>query len=186
MTLITCTLGATAVLLAASPGVTAQELPQGSQEAPYRHSLEISPIATVAKIYAVQYGYSFSPNNELVAGLAYGNVHYSYGVSNAPTLIVGYRRYVWDKFNVEYQLWPAYNMFYSNVDQQYYNSMELWNEIRAGYRFDYSLMGVPSYINLQGICGFGLLPGYKPEAFLQNMRNEPFFFYPNVMMGTRF
>lgn len=173
-------------LLVLSPGLHAQELPTGSLEDPYKHTIEISPIATIAKIYAVQYAYNFSPNNELIAGLAYGNIQYPFGAANSPTVILGYRRYVWDKMSIEYQLWPAYNMFYSNVDQKFYNGAELWNEFRAGYRFDYSILGVPSFVGLQGVCGFGLWPGNKPEAFLQQMAKEPLFIYPNIMLGTRF
>lgn len=177
---------ATAMLLALSPGLQAQELPAKGLENPYRHAIEFSPIATAVKIYALQYAYNFSPNNDLIAGLAYGNVHYPYGVSNAPTVIVGYRRYVWDKLYAEYQLWPAYNSFYSTIDQKYYSGMELWSELRAGYRFDYALLGIPSFVSLQGICGFGLWPGNKPAAFLQNMEKEPLFIYPNIMVGTHF
>lgn len=177
---------ATAMLLAISPGVQAQELPATSLEDPYKHSIEFSPIATIAKIYALQYAYSVSRENELIAGLAYGNIQYPFGSAHAPTVIVGYRRYVWDKFNVEYQLWPAYNMFYSNVDQKYYDGLELWNEFRAGYRFDVPVQGIPSFINVQAICGFGLWPGNKPAAFLDKMEKEPFFIYPNITLGSRF
>lgn len=184
--LVMRTVLATAMLLALAPGLQAQELPAESLEDPFRHSIEFSPISTIAKIYALQYAYSVSRNDDLIAGLAYGNVHYPYGTSNAPTVIVGYRRYVWANLHVEYQLWPAYNMFYSTTEQKQYNGLELWNELRAGYRFDYSLFGVPSFVSLQGICGFGLWPGNKPEAFLQNTKSEPLFIYPNIMLGTRF
>lgn len=164
----------------------ASEPAPSAPEDPYRHALELSPMSFLFRIYAVQYAYHFSPQNELITGVAYQNIQHPFGYTSSPTVILGYRRYLWGNFSVEYQLWPAYDWYYSNVDQQYFNGWELWNEARAGYRFDFNVLGIPSFVSLQWLFGFGLWPGNKPTVFLEAEKKERFFTYPLLMFGTRF
>jgi len=152
----------------------------------YRHTLEISPLSPVFKIYAIQYGYLLSQKNELMLGFAYANIEYDEGRSHAPTLILGYRRFLWKGFHLEYQIWPAYNDYYETTEQKYYNGFELWNEFRSGYQFCFKIHNIPITINPQILCGFGLYPGNKPQSFIKTMEEEPVFIYPNVFMGIKF
>jgi hypothetical protein len=76
-----------------------------------RHHVETYPIMAFVRVYSAQYAYRLSGRNELIVGLAYVNVdiHDRDGVAvgqlNAPTLPVGFRRYLWRNAHVEYQLY---------------------------------------------------------------------------------
>jgi hypothetical protein len=42
----------------------------------------------------------------------------------------------------------------------------LYNEFRAGYRFDFNLGRIPLFSSVQYVYGFGLYPGNKPRRFI--------------------
>lgn len=105
------------ILVSTFQNLKSQELDGADNKKIYRHSIEISPISPIFDIYAVQYLYEIAPKNNLILGLAYTNVKYDFGRNHAPTLILGYRRYLWRSFHLEYQLWPAYN-FFTNLMRQ--------------------------------------------------------------------
>ena len=107
-------------------------------------AIEFSPLSPLVRIYAVQYARRFAEKNELLLGGAYVNIRYDEGQSHAPTFIMGYRRYLWKKAHIEYQLWPSYNWYYENQEKRYYEGAELWNEFRPGYTFDFRLGTRPS------------------------------------------
>lgn len=151
-----------------------------------RHTIEISPLSPMFKIYAVQYGYLLSQKNELMIGFAYANIEYEEGRSHAPTLILGYRRFLWKGLHIEYQIWPAYNDYFETSEQKYYSGFELWNEFRTGYQFNFKILKVPLTINPQLLFGFGIYPGNKPDSFIEIMKKEPLFIYPNVFIGVKF
>lgn len=152
----------------------------------YRHSLEVSPISPVFRIYAIQYGYMVTPKDELLVVPAYSNINYEFGFLRAPTLALGYRRYLWKNLHLEYQLWPSYSYFYDYDEKKWYEGFDLWNEFRAGYSFDFELGGVPLYVVPQVLFGFGLYPGNKPESFLEAARKEGIFIAPVAFLGFRF
>jgi len=152
----------------------------------YRHSIEISPLSPLFKIYAVQYNYLLSEHNEIMLGFAYANIKYDKGRSHAPTLILGYRRFLWNGFHLEYQLWPAYNDYFETTEKKYYSGFELWNEFRTGYQFNFRLGNIPFTATPQLLCGFGLWPGNKPDSFIEIMEKEPVFVYPNLFVGIKF
>lgn len=157
-----------------------------AQPTEYKHSIDISPMSPFFKIWAIQYSYNYSGKNELMLGLAYANIEYDFGRSHAPTLIAGYRRFFWKGLHLEYQLWPAYNFYFENNEQKYYNGFELWNEFRVGYVINFKLGKVPMYINPQVLIGFGLFPGNKPDSFIKQVEEEFLFIYPNVFLGIKF
>lgn len=151
-----------------------------------RHSIDISPLSPFIRIYAVQYSYEFSPANELILGPAYMNIRYAFGETNAPALILGYRRYLWRNLHVEYQVWPIVDWFWEANEKKTYFSYDLWNEARVGYRFDFELAGLDAFVNLQWALGFGLYAGNKPESFLALRRESPIFTAPLIFCGLRF
>lgn len=151
-----------------------------------KHSIDISPISPFVKIYAIQYSYLFLKKNQIMLGFAYVNVKYVEGRSHAPTLIVGYRRFIWKDLHLEYQLWPAYNNYYEINEKKYYSGFELWNEFRVGYQIDFKIGNMPFFVNPQILGGFGLFPGNKPDSFIKNMKAEPVFIYPNIFVGLSF
>lgn len=163
-----------------------------SQNKIYKHSIEAFPIVALFKIYSVQYAYAFSPNYNLIIGLAYVNVVIEDRGGNeigqlfAPTVPIGIRRFLWKKLHVEYQLWPAYNMYYEKNEKKYYKGFDLYNEFRAGYKFDVRVGRLPFFLNLQYVLGFGLYPGNKPNSFIERSKEVPIFHAPSIAIGLRF
>ncbi len=166
--------------------VHGQNLVKAQQKAELKQTVEISPLSPFLKIYAIQYNYLVTEKSELMLGFAYANIEYDEGRSHAPTLILGYRRFVWKGYHLEYQLWPAYNNYYETTEQKYYAGFELWNEFRTGYQFGVKIGGIPLTITPQLLCGFGIIPGKKPDSFMETVKEEPVFIYPNVFMGVKF
>ena len=155
--------------------------------AEYRHSIDFSPMSPLFRIYALQYNYHLSAKDELIFGAAYTNIRWDIGSTNAASLILGYRRFIWGNLHLEYQLWPDYDWYYDKTQDKYYPGFDLWNEFRLGYRFDFTLFDQPWYINIQWPFGFGLYAQNKPESFKQQEEEEPFFYFPPMFfVGFKF
>jgi hypothetical protein len=153
----------------------------------YKHSLDFCPLSPLFKIYALQYSYEFSKNNELILAPAYLNIHYDFGNTNASALILGYRRYLHKTIHLEYQVWPTFDNFYEKNDDKHYKSFDVWNEFRLGWRWDFTVGTVPVYINLQWPFGFGLYASNKPQSFLDQQKKEPYFYFPPMFFtGIQF
>lgn len=170
------------ILCTISPTVTLSQ----DNQIRYRHTLETSPMSPVFRIYGVQYAYQTTLKDELLLGLVYANIKYDKGQSHAPTLILGYRRYLWRELHAEYQIWPAYNNYYERIEKKHYGGFELWNELRIGYRIHFTLWDIPFVLTPQILGGFGLYQGNKPESFKKQVKDEPLFIYPNLFVGVRF
>jgi hypothetical protein len=151
-----------------------------------RHGLEVSPISPFIHIYAVQYSYALTPRHELLTGPVYMNIRFDFGATHAGAIILGYRFYAWKNLHVEYQLWPVYDWFWEANEKRYYKSFDVWNEARAGYRFDIDLGAFDVFINPQFAFGFGLFAGNKPESFKEAERANRWFYAPLVFVGARF
>lgn len=168
-----------------------------------QHAIELSPISPMFDIYAVQYAYTVDDVNEAMIGISYAampqkpaekrqpgwmdiiispaTITKDVGRNHSWTLYLGYKRYVYDRFHLEYQLWPGYNSFYSTTEQKYYNGFDLWNEFRFGYTCDFG--DSPLYLNLQYLVGFGLVKGNKPADFGEG--GNPVFRAPVFFIGYR-
>lgn len=172
--------------------VQGQQSENSSQEKIYKHSIEAFPIVALFKIYSVQYTYAFSPNYDFIVGVAYVNIVVEDKDGNkigqlfAPTMPIGMRRFFWKNLHIEYQLWPAYNMYYETKEEKYYCGFDLYNEFRAGYKFDVRVGGLPFFLNLQYALGFGLYPGNKPDSFIERSKEIPIFHAPSIAIGLRF
>jgi hypothetical protein len=161
--------------------------PAGAREGPDapQNALEFSPLSPVIDIYALQYARALGGRDELLLGASYANIEYDHGRSHAPGLIVGYRRYVWRRAHLEYQLWPSYNRYHEYVERRYYDGFELWNEFRPGWTFDFRAGRVPAFVNLQCLIGFALVGGNKPQSFKDQVEDEPVFVSPMFFLGWR-
>jgi hypothetical protein len=155
-----------------------------------KSSIEFSPMSPFINIYAIYYNYMFSNSDELVTGPVYMSIPYEdIGRTNAIGLIIGYRRYIIENFSVEYQLMPMYDHFYEENEDQYYNSFDLWNEFRIGYRFDFNISSLPCYVSIQWPFGFALYSSNKPQSFLDyEEQGDNKFFYKAILLfvGFRF
>jgi hypothetical protein len=141
-------------------------------------------------IYAVYYNYLFSKSDEGLIGPVYLSIPYEdIGRSHAVGIIIGYRRYFFENFSVEYQLMPSYDHFYEENEDKYYNSFDLWNEFRIGYKFDFSISALPCYVSIQWPFGFALYSGNKPQSFKDYAdEGDNRFFYKAILIfvGFRF
>lgn len=152
-----------------------------------KHSIQVNALEVLARVYSVVYLYEFSPKNKIMLGAAYENINYDFGQAHALALIVGYRRYIWKGFNVEYALWPAYNSFYEKNENKYYNGLELWSEFRAGYDFKINFKKIAFAITPQLLLGKGLIAGNKPQSFIDYGKNEePYFLAGNIAFSVLF
>ena len=157
----------------------------------YRHSIDLCPISPFIGIYAIHFCYKVSPKNELIVAPSYMNINYeNIGHTNAPGIIVGYRRYLWRNLHIEYQLMPMWDKFYEeNEDKTYPVGFDLWNEFRLGYAFDFKIRKVPFFLNVQWPFGFALYSDTngKPESFKKFAEANPFYYYPPLFfLGIRF
>ncbi len=161
----------------------------------HRHAIETSPLSPVlqladAGIWAVKYEYALAEKDELKAGLAYMNIHFDIGHTNSPAVILGYRRFFWKKLYAEYELWPSYDAFYEKNEARVYKSFDIWNEIRIGYQFNFSIKNQPLFVNLAWPFGFGLYSSNKPQSFYdmqaQGFSNKYFYQFPLIFIGAKF
>jgi long-subunit fatty acid transport protein len=153
-------------------------------------SVETSLTFPVAQIYMLKASYRLNERVELGIGPAFQNWKNTdtspLGQSHAWTLLLSYRYYIWRKFNIEIELWPAWNRFESTYDGNTYRGLELWAEYKAGWRFD---LGNRLYLNLQ--------PGIGHAIWMQNKWPDveydhygefitgSIIFVPQLMMGFK-
>jgi hypothetical protein len=136
----------------------------------FKYGVEIFPQVIPFKIYSAQFVYGFSNQDYFIIGFTYLNNYYpnkqdAVGQFHAPTIPIGYRRYLWKNLNIEGQLWPAYNFYKDLTEEKYYNGFDLAGSVRFGYRLDFKIKHLPFYTNLQIEYLFGIYKGNKPENF---------------------
>lgn len=157
-----------------------------------RWAVEASLTFHIVRIYMLKFSYKYSDRVELGIGPAFQNWKNEddsfLGQANAYTLLLSYRYYFWRKFNVEIELWPAWNHFKSFIDNNTYKGLELWAEYKLGYRLD---LGQRIYLNIQPGIGHPVWmqnkwPGVEEyDSFFDLLRNETIF-VPQLMLGFRF
>jgi len=153
----------------------------------YKHSIDFFPLAPLVNIYGIHYIYQFSPKDEFITGFSYMSIKKESGTTHSPALILGYRRFLWKNFHVEYEIWPCYDDFYEKNEKKYYSGFDLWNEFRVGYRFDFKAKEIPLYANIQWPFGFGLYSSNKPQSFIDEVKADPYFYHmPMLFLGIRF
>ena len=154
-------------------------------------SLETSLTFHIVNIYMLKATYRYSDRVELSIGPAYQNWKNEdqsfIGQAHAYTLVMSYRYYFWRKFNVELELWPAWNNFKSFIDNNTYRGLELWVEYKLGYRVD---LGRRFHINVQPGIGHPVWlqnkwPGVEYDNQLKFML-DGLIFVPQVLLGYRF
>ncbi len=173
----------------------AQKSVTGNTKPFYRYSVETSPASPFlqmadAGIWGIKLDYALTEKDELKAGLAYMNLHFDEGITHAPSLILGYRRFLWKKLYVEYELWPGYDKFYEKNEDKYYESFDIWNEFRVGYQFNFDVKSVPAFVSVTWPFGFGLYSSNKPDSFYDRMNqsfgDKYFYQFPLLFVGVKF
>ncbi|NVO19948.1 MAG: hypothetical protein HXX13_09620 [Bacteroidetes bacterium] len=153
----------------------------------YRNSIDFSPISPLIKIYGLHFNHKFTSKDEYILGVGYMNIHYDFGNTNSPSLIFGYRRYLWRNLHIEYQLWPCYDEFWEKNERKIYKSFDVWNEFRLGYQFNFKIAQQPFYTSIQWPFGFGLYASNKPKSFKDHEKENRFFYqFPLLFLGVRF
>ncbi len=154
----------------------------------FKHSFDIGPMGD---IFILQYGYTFSRNNEIIVGLSYTNpsvlkaIKYP-GYEEILTLELGYRRYLWKHLHAEIQLDPQYFKCQDTIANKIYHGFGITTEIRFGYRFDFEIAQIPFFLNLQLFSGFHII-NPKPKSF-QNIDKGSMYISPIPMffLGYKF
>jgi hypothetical protein len=148
----------------------------------FRHTISFCPMVPFAGIYALHYYYRATPRSEWVAGLTYMNIRFEgSGYTSSPGLILGYRRYLWKGFHLEYEIWPAFDAYYETNENRHYKGFDLWNEFRLGYKVEFQAGRLPMQVNLQWPFGFGLYASNKPDSFYEVTKNDQFFYFPPLL-----
>ncbi len=152
-----------------------------------KHTLQVNALEMVGHIYSVVFAYQFSPQNHVIGGLGYQNQQSDFGITHAPSVLIGYRRFIWRGLYAEYTFWPAYNWYYEKNEARYYNGFELWGEFRAGYDVNFKWGTINWFMAPQFILGKGIIEGNKPESFTEYYKHsEPWFIAGNIALGIKF
>lgn len=141
-------------------------------------SIATSLTYPIARIYQVHISYNPGGNHEYFFGPAYQNFTSGSITSNALTLIIGYRYYVWKNLHIEVEMWPAYNPMFSNITELHYRGVEIWGEFKIGYKF--SLLR-NMFIQPSPGIGFGILRTNKPPNFSTDIKSP--IFAPQLIIG---
>lgn len=156
-----------------------------------RWSIETSLTFPMASIYMLKFSYKKSERVELGIGPAFQNwkneVKSPLGQTHAYTILMSYRYYFWKNFNVEIELWPAWNRFESFYDNNTYKGFELWAEYKLGYRFKLSSKW---HLNLQPGIGHAIWmqnkwPDIEYDSYWDFLTGSVIF-VPQLMLGFRF
>jgi hypothetical protein len=145
-----------------------------------RWSIGTSLTYPLVKIYQLHIGYALDHRHELVFGPCFQNFRHESFTSRAYTLLLGYRYRVGDSLSLEAELYPAYNRIRSHVTGSGYPGVEVWGELKVGYRFD---LGDRWYIQPAPGVGFGILRTNPPPKFHEEIRSPTF--VPQVILGFR-
>lgn len=153
-----------------------------------KYGIEIFPQTVFFRIYSAQFVYEMSAYDHLIIGFTYLNNYYpskndAIGQFFSPTIPIGYRRYLWKNMNIETQLWPAYNFYKDLKENKFYNGFDLVGSIRFGYRFDFKIIKLTFYSNIQIEYLFGIYKGNKPENFDDVDKDLPIF--PAISLGYK-
>jgi hypothetical protein len=160
-----------------------------------KHSISTDPLLPLFNAFAVIYEYQKTEKSSFILGFWYGKATETYpkmieypGYTVNISPIFAYRHYFWKGLHVEYQLYPGYTKYYEENEDRFYHSFNLFNEFRAGYKFNFHIYRMPIILNLQFPVGFTIYDTNEPETFKQIRKQDPVFyiFYPNIYIGIRF
>jgi hypothetical protein len=170
--LLATVLGAALLALAGKAfGQTADRRP--------RWSAGTSLTYPIVRIYQIHLGYRVDDRHEVFFGPAYQNFESGRITSHAYTFLLGCRYYLWKGLNLEVELWPAYNSMYSSLTDSRYPGVELWGEIKIGYK-----LGIHRNLFLQPApgLGFGIFRTNRPPKLEEDLTSP--IFVPQLIVGV--
>jgi len=134
----------------------------------------------IVRIYQLHLTYAVGDRQELTFGPCFQNYRHTSFTAQAYTLLLGYRHYVWRGLHVEAELYPAYNNMRSHVTGSDYPGLELWSEIKVGYRFHFNDRW---YIQPAPGIGFGIFQSNPPPGFWDEIQSP--IFVPQLILGFK-
>jgi hypothetical protein len=175
------------ILFALSLFLVLDSFGQG-KESYHKYGIEIFPEVIPFGIYSAQFVYNISENDNFIIGFTYLNNYYpnkkeAIGRFFAPTIPIGYRRYLWKNLNIEGQLWPSYDFYKDLTQDKFFKGFDLVGSVRLGYKFDIKIKQFPFCINVQIEYLSGIYKGNKPENFDEVERGWPIF--PAFSLGYK-
>jgi hypothetical protein len=133
----------------------------------------------LARIYQVHINYMPADRHEFIVGPAYQNFRSGSITSHAYTLLLGYRHYVWQGLHAEVELWPAYNRMHSSITGQRYPGVEMWGEVKIGYK---ASVYRNVFVQPAPGIGFGILRTNRPPDYDDIV--SPIF-TPQIILGIQ-
>lgn len=129
-------------------------------------SIEVSVLAPIASIYYGLFGYKLWDGGQLLVGPSFIGLDEESGSGSheAYTAVIGASQRIWRGLQVRNLSFVSYDRFHSDVDGQLYKGLMLWNEVRLGYVFDFSIKGESLYLNVDTMLALGVTTNEWPKA----------------------
>jgi hypothetical protein len=162
-----------------------------------RSSIETSVIDPFFSIYFLKYSYDLNEYDSIIGGGYYLYSEKSFSGNSYPgnyqaiSLLIGYRRYLLDKWYVEDQIMPIYARYFDTLSTSTTYGFELWNEIHIGYKITLLKTKVKIVIDPQVLFGICIYENNEPLSFSSIEGNTGHYFknlyvLPNLLIGIAF
>jgi hypothetical protein len=162
-----------------------------------RSSIVTSAIDPFFSIYFIKYSYDLNEYDSIISGGYYLYSEKSFsgkvypGSYQGTSLLLGYRRYLFNKWYVEEQIMPLYARYFDSLNNKATYGFELWNEIHIGYKFKLLKTKVQIVIDPQLLFGLCIYENNEPLSFSSVEGYTGHFFknlyvLPNVLIGVSF
>ncbi len=145
-------------------------------------SVSTSLTYPLANIYTLHVNYRPDNNNELYFGPCFQNFSHDSFTVYGYTLVLGYRRYFWRGLFLEGELYPAYNRIWSKITASYYPGIEMWGEIKIGYKIPFGKSKF--YLQPSPGIGFGIFRTNRPPNYNEEIKSPVFI--PQILIGREF
>ena len=177
-------------------GYVADAQEPGSNGVQKAFSIETSAIDPLFSIYFARFYLFVSPQDELGPGAYYLYAEKTFagiaypGAYRGISLLLDYKRYIWNQWYVEYQVMPLFAAYSDSSGGT--NGFELCNELHFGVMINFSIGKVSLFVNPQAIIGFSIYKSNEPPGFQTAERTNPAFYFPdfyvlpNILVGVRF
>jgi hypothetical protein len=160
----------------------------------------ITTLFTTAPWFYFEGGYNFNDKNAIVAALDFGT---SEGTAHFPdfwnpipfpgpvknySIVLGYRRYIWNGFHCEVDLLTGYNEYYESGIIASSGWSGVTAALRIGYMFDLRFIHIPIYASLQAECIASVINGVEAPVSFNVIADQisPILIFPACQIGVIF
>jgi hypothetical protein len=161
----------------------------------------ITTLFTPYNWYYFEYGHRIDLKDAFIVAIDFGSsgstVHFPDFWNTIPypghtdniSVVLGYRRYIWEGLHIELDLLSGANSYY-DTDNSFLSRgwSGLGAEIRIGYELDFDIFKIPLLLTIQAQLTTEIINGlYEPENFKNiGSQTSPILFFPACQFGFRF